>query len=285
MKYERPLVGYFISSTPRPHFGKTSPVQKGLIPSFLDGEADLCEEGVGIGVPVLQYRRDFFFPGSADVSADGRIDRGGWKRFNLDLVERYQSEGTKSMKTYTWIVQRIYNRLYKSSLTRKIIKDMQSRFPILHHLDRFYRPSFFKVKSQGTVRTHYDISESGNILVELDLSELNRSGLQQIYISNELGGRVFDRYTDSTGAVLAGSEIGEWVQVSGSWVSFQSKKAGLNFRIEIPDGVVAYRGREIIHPDIFWTGVVFMLPPDVKELSYGIGLEPLQKAGRRYLVD
>ncbi|MFQ5831077.1 MAG: hypothetical protein ACE5H4_00035 [Candidatus Thorarchaeota archaeon] len=285
MKCKQPHVGYFLSSTPRPHFGKTSPVQKGLIPSLHDGEADLCEEGVGIGVPVLQYRRDFFFPGSADVSVDGRIERAGWKRFNLDLVERYQSEGTNSMKNHTWIVQRIYNRLYKSSLTRKIIKNMQASFPRLHYLDRFYRSSFFKVRSQGHVKTRYEISESGKINVSLDLSELNRSGLQQIYISNELGGRVFDRYMDSTGAALAGSEIGEWVEVSASWVSFQSEKSGLDFRVEIPEEVVAFRGREIIHPDIYWSGVVFMLPRETTELSYRIGLGPMHDIGEGNRVD
>ena len=83
-------VSYFLSSTTRPHHGKASPIQKGLVPSRKNGNADLCEEGVGFGVPLLQYKRDFFFPGKASTSDEGLlIEKNAWKRFQIDLVERH----------------------------------------------------------------------------------------------------------------------------------------------------------------------------------------------------
>lgn len=75
--------------------GKSSPIQKGLIPSLNGGGGDLCEEGLGFGVPILQYVRDFYFPGSAITLLAGPVDATSHvaKKFNYDLIERKQTNG------------------------------------------------------------------------------------------------------------------------------------------------------------------------------------------------
>ncbi|MFW9864258.1 MAG: hypothetical protein ACFFET_18380, partial [Candidatus Thorarchaeota archaeon] len=117
------ILSYYLEKNPWPHLGKSSPVQKGLLPSVTVSPPEICEGGVGFGVPVLQYKRDFYFPGTAFVSEEGRI-RGdmAWKHFIMDLIDRRQKKGSESISSLSWVFQRIYNRAYKSTPGRRILQ-------------------------------------------------------------------------------------------------------------------------------------------------------------------
>ena len=273
------MLSYHLSSNPWPQFGKTTPVQKGLLPSRTDSLSDLCEEGVGFGVPILQYKRDFFFPGTSAVSEEGRIrSDSAWKVFMMNLIDRHQKKGAMTISSFSWVLQRMYNRAYKSSHGRRIMELIGSR---LDSMRSNHDPSvFFRVKSKGSVQSSYHIDMgAGLITVTLDFSRIQTSGLQHIYVSNELGGSLFDIYTDSSGITLQGNEIGGWDRIHAVWAAFFSSEMDIGFRVTIPKGIQAFRGREIIGFDISWSGVIFMLTPTCKSLRYRIAVGPSAHGG------
>ena len=263
-------MSYYMSGSPTPYYGKTAPVQKGLLPSSTGNVLDLCEEGVGLGVPILQYRRDFFFPGTATVSEEGRVSGGSaWKKFTMDLIDRRQGRLSTRIRMLSWAPQRIYNRVYKSKYGRRVLRLVEGR---LESLRPDYDPSvFFRVKSRGSVLASYTIDEEAGIIdVTMDFSGVQRSGLQHIYVSIELGGNLFNVYTDSSGAVLQGDAIGAWDTICATWAALHSPSKSVGFRVDIPESVQAFRGREIIGRDICWSGIIFMMPPSTTSLRYRI---------------
>jgi hypothetical protein len=239
----------------------------------------MCEGGVGFGVPILQYKRDFYFPGTAAVSEEGRI-RGdtAWKHFAMNLIDRRQKPGSESIDSFSWVFQRIYNRAYKSTQGRRILQLITGRLGLTPPDSD---PSMvFRVKSQGSIITTYTLDASAGIInVAMDFTGIDTSGLQKIYVSNELGGSFFDVYTDSSGNRLQGNDIGEWNEIQAAWASFFSPSLDIGFRVDIPRGVQAFRGREIIGLDICWSGVILMLSPTCKELRYEIAVRPGEFGG------
>ncbi|MHA2159984.1 MAG: hypothetical protein ACXABE_13870, partial [Candidatus Thorarchaeota archaeon] len=250
ISHGRPEVSYFLSSSTRPHSGKASLIQKGLILSQMNGSDDLCEEGVGFGVPILQYKRDFFFPGTAIVSDEGLLEGGkSWKRFIFDLVERHQ--GGKSIRAFSWVYQRIYNRLYKSAQGRILLDAVEVRTRQRGERNGRTSSKFFRVKKRGDVLVSFDTDiTNGQIVIELDFSSVDKSNLQHIYVSNELGGTLFENYVDSSGIKLVGNEIGAWDKIQAKWAVFCAPKKNIGYQIEIPGNVQAFRGREIIGSNI-----------------------------------
>jgi hypothetical protein len=267
---------------PEPSCGKASPVQKGLIPSFVKGSADLCEEGLGFGVPILQYKRDFFFPGTADVAIDGHVtEKKSWKRFVFDLIERPKQRNKDGIAPFSWIYQRIYNRMYKSSQGRLLI-ELGSRTGLNRRRALSPTvPDFLPVESSGEVIVTYSLGRGfGAVFVELDLRKIKRDGLQHVYVSNELGGNHFTQYADSSGLRLNASDIGGWDRIRANWAVFFAPGLGLGFRVEIPRGVKAFRGREVIGSDISWSGVIFELPPDLDTFRYSVSMGDKQTLRR-----
>jgi hypothetical protein len=276
-------VSYFLSSTTRPHFGKATPIQKGLVPSRKNGRADLCEEGVGFGVPLLQYRRDFYFPGKSVVSNEGLISgRHAWKQFDINLVERHQARRSEAIQAFSWVYQRIYNRLYKSVQGRKLLDLVEIRTRKSGERTGRSPSKFFRVKSKGEIQTTYDIDvNTGDILVKLDFSNIAKHNLQHIYVSNELGGSMFDHYSDSSGLKLAKTGISGWDRISADWAAFCAPELNIGYRITIPKEAEAFRGREIIGPDICWSGVILMIPPSTESLQYNIEMGSCNEEGEK----
>lgn len=263
-------LSYYIGNISQPHYGKTAPVQKGLLPCMNDLESDLCEEGVGFGVPIIQYKRDFFFPGKSITSYEGKIKSGTfWKKYTMDLIDRRQGRHSTQIDMLSWAPQRLYNRIYKSFYGRSVLRFIESRFEFLR--PDFDPSVFFKVRDRGTVLVTYVVdSDMNEISVTMDFSGIHTAGLQYIYISNELGGNLFDVYTDSAGVVLRGDAIGAWDRIDASWATLYSSTRRIGFCVSIPGKIQAFRGREIIGRDICWSGIIFMAPPSTTMLNYRI---------------
>ena len=232
------------------------------------GEADLCEEGVGFGVPILQYGRDFVFPGSSKVSDEGEV-RGNesWKSFDLNLIERHEKDGRMKISAFSWVVQRMYNKIYKSTggfFLPHLGERLSAKGVYVGHLDT---PVFFKVNTHGEVLTKYLIVKR-EVHITLDLRNIRRKGLQHIYVSNELGGSVFTQYRDGLGRVYRESEIGGWRRVQGNNAVLSAPDHGLSFSIDVPLGVDAFVGREMLQPGIRWSGVIYVLPPSAESFDF-----------------
>ncbi|MFW9802316.1 MAG: hypothetical protein ACFFFC_06680 [Candidatus Thorarchaeota archaeon] len=239
----------------------------------------MCEEGVGFGVPLLQYRRDFFFPGKASVSKEGVVGgKNAWKQFDVNLVERHQTNRFETIQAFSWVYQRIYNRLYKSVQGRKLLDLTEIRRRRTGERMGRSPSKFFRVKSKGEIQTSYELDIKGRSMqVKMDFSNIERASLQHIYVSNELGGSMFDHYTDSSGLKLLKEAITGWDRISADWAAFCAPEIDFGYRVKIPKEAEAFRGREIIGPDISWSGVILMLPPSSVNLQYSIELGPCDK--------
>lgn len=241
-----------------------------MIPSRLKGIADISEEGLGFGVPIAQYWRDFVFPGTSEVSCEGLVPEGeSWKTFDLNMIERHQGSVKNRVQMFSWVYQRAYNRYYKSYLGQKLARLTKPRNPKAAAGSRIKEPTFLRVASRGKVTTRYQIS-SCRIDLQTRVSGLSEEGLQHVYIANELGGTVFDHFYDDSGTRLHGETIGGWKHVHAERAAFVAPSLDLAFVVEIPDGVECYVGREIIAPDIHWSGVVLQLDDITEEVAYTV---------------
>lgn len=264
------LLRYFLYRGTQPYHGKSSPVQKGLIISQVDGGADLCEEGVGFGLPILQYARDFLFPGSSTVAAHGELTTGvWWKQFQFDLIERRGRSGEKRVGMFSWVFPRIFNRLYKAGPGRLVVQaseklGMERRPGLEPPVQRFIR-----VRGRGSARVTYDLDVcKKQTVVTIDLEDVVRTGLERIYISNEAGARAFTLYIDSSGLRLHADEITPWAKVNATWAMLYAPARGVGFRVEIPETCSAFRGRETIGADISWSGIILCASPSAKSIQY-----------------
>lgn len=245
-------------------------MQKGLVPSRLGGAADICEEGLGFGVPIAQYRRDFFFPGSSEVSHEGVVPEGSsWKEFDLNLIERRQGQADNEVRMFSWVYPRTFNRFYKSALGQKLMTVLKPNSTLAETESPNKEHTFLQVASKGKVITKYS-RVSGRIDLLTDVSNLSTTGLQHVYISNEVGGTAFDHFYDSSGTKLVGDRIGGWTRIRAERAAFVAPALDLAVIVEIPDEVECYAGREIIAPDIHWSGVIFQVDSVEEEFAYSL---------------
>jgi hypothetical protein len=269
-------LSYELSDIPEPRCGKSSPIQKGLIPRFSKGGPGLCEEGLGFGVPILQYWRDFYFPGTGQVvKPDLRLERDWEKRFQMNLVERFHRQPSPRMTRFSWVVPRLHNWMYKSPMGRQFLSLIAAANGVVPPVLGWAapQPGFYRVTGRGEVRTIYrHDAQSGDLIIVVDLNRIARKALQRTYVSNELGGSHFTEYWDSSGLHLIGDSIGPWNHIHGRWAVFYAPKLNWGFRIQIPHGITAFRGREAFQRHgICWSGVILMLPVSTKRLVYRVG--------------
>ena len=268
-------LAYYLYNDTRPHSGKSSPVHKGLVPGLENSDAKLCEEGVGFGVPILQYARDFYFPGSAKTTEKGSVSAGVYQKcFQYNLVERSQKPSERSVRPFSWVVHRLYNRIYKSSVGYAAISVCAPPNLNLRYGIKLPKSEFIPVRDRGWSCTTYALSPAeGTIKLTVELDRVNREGLQQVYVSNEMGGHLFTHYFDSSGLRLRGEEIGGWSRINAKWVIIYAPAIGLGFRIDIPPSIAAFRGRETFSKNVSWSGVILSVSPSVRTIEYGVRLD------------
>ncbi len=266
---------YYAYAEPEPSCGISSHVQKGLIPSLECGGTDLCEEGMGFGVPMLQYARDFYFPGTASVSTPGRVSGiHVTKQFNFDLIERFQDSASR-IQHFSWVQSRVNLDIFKVPIGRKILKFINSR--ILKYSIKMPPPRFIRVPSRGKARVDYAIERNmKSIHVRIELESIYQKNCQRIYISNELGGKAFTLYRDGSGLQLQGDSIGEWNKIEAHWALFYSPSKKLGFRVTIPQKATGFRGRETNMPELRWSGIIIALSPGIRKIEYKISVGTLK---------
>lgn len=262
-----------VSDTPKPRQGKSAPIQKGLIP-HIPGEAyDICGEGLGFGTPILQYRRDFYFPGSSTIHQQKENGNTRWtKTFTYNLIERWQPETHQSIAAFSWARPRLHNRIYKTTTGRHLLK----LIAVADHLSlkrsgiQLATPRFIPVQSRGQSHCHYLVAESEQCLdIEMNFDTIVHHNLQSIYIANELGGCHFTRYYDSSGTQLGEYQIEPWAKINAQWAVFYAPHLDFGFQVKIPKGIKAFRGREVFEGnDIFWSGIILQLPKSTPKFRY-----------------
>ncbi|MFW9830493.1 MAG: hypothetical protein ACFFD8_01760 [Candidatus Thorarchaeota archaeon] len=269
------MLSFHISSVPEPQQGKSAPIQKGLIPQFQGDTVDLCGEGLGFGTPILQYRRDFYFPGTATLHHEANTLEQQWtKVFNFNLIERKQQKALTAITTFSWVLPRLHNWIYQMKTGRRLLKLIDLPYRLwFHGIDKNFAPQhFIPVQSRGKSQCHFlNTKNTSTINVELNFDTIVRNNLQFIYIANELSGQHFTHYYDSTGLHLEGNRIEPWAKIKGQWALFYAPKIDFGFRVEIPEQIDAFRGRELLEkPEIFWSGIILQLPRSTTQCRYQV---------------
>lgn len=241
---------------------------------------DLCEEGLGFGVPILQYRRDFYFPGSSEVYIEEESKANLKKVFHFNLIERKQAPCNPGVTSFSWVFLRIVNYFYKSNLCGRFLdafvkSSISKAFP---GLDSLFSSRFIKVGSRGKALTQFDINQTGEkIAVSVGLRDISKKDLEHIYVLNELGGSLFTEYLDSEGLRSSGSRIRGWAKGGEEWSILYAPSLNLGFRVQVPQEVNSFYGRETYWSRISWSGVIFVLKPPIERLDYDIYLGDINK--------
>jgi hypothetical protein len=235
----------------------------------------LCGEGLGFGTPILQYRRDFYFPGSATVKYEENNGKKHWtKVFTFNLIERKQQYSLTRISAFSWILPRLHNWIYKKKTGRQLLKliTLLPRHPYQRSNMDFAPQLFIPVQSRGESACQFLVTDNNRVLdVELGFDTINRKNLQNIYIANELGGYQFTQYFEDLGLVLVGNQIEPWAKIEGRWGAFFAPRFDFGFRVEIPQGITAFRGREVFEgKDIFWSGILLQLPKSTTMFRYRV---------------
>jgi hypothetical protein len=249
----------------------TCRLQKGLL--LRRGSADLAEEGVGFGVPILKRGIVTIFPG--DVELAGRRDGAVWvitAEFQMNLVERLATPDGKSVKPASLYAAK--NAL--AALHRSV---PPLRGPLTATSNALRRrfgwvTTFEKAGATTSVRVTYRIDgEEGWIGVAVDTAGLPVDGVTDLVVMNEQGAHWFDRYVDAGGADLRGDQIGTWDRVTAEWAAFASTVHGVTFSLDQAAGARLYRGTELIGSRVAWSGFGYALPPTTARFRYDLRID------------
>jgi hypothetical protein len=249
----------------------TRRLQRGLL--LLDRGQGLAEEGVGFGVPILKRGIQTIFPGGLELAEqhEGPV----WEvtaAFEMNLVERLARPGVGSLRSKSLYAA-------KNSLAALHRRAPALRRPLTATSNALRRSfgwvtTFEEAGSTAMVKLTYTIrGGEGRVTIAVDLSDLPRDGVSTVVVMNEQGAHHFDRYRDSEGITLAGSEIGTWDEVAAARASFVSAAHRVAFSLGPAPGATLYRGRELIGSRVAWSGFGYSFPPTLGRFAYDLGIE------------
>jgi hypothetical protein len=251
-----------IFSDSRPHVGKISELQKGLV--LLCEGAEKVGEGAGFGFPVLAYSDDTYFSGDSRVTVSRGNDR--WrvvKEFKMDRIPRntFRNVRLENHKARTLLghLSRMYQQRPRLRLLtfKKLTRKM--------HI----KTDFMPTKTVGVVRVMYEIYQH-DIYVSVDLRKVERNDLQKVFMLNEQGSKFFRRYVDSEGNELVDGKIGAWNEIPGEWASINFLDNRFGFRLWKQEDSVLRRGREYIKDSLDWVGLDYEVKPEKTIFDYRI---------------
>lgn len=251
-----------VYSDTKPHCGKISDLQKGLV--LVCGGAETVGEGAGFGFPVLVYSDETYFSGTSKVRVSRHDDC--WlvvKEFTMDRIPRNRFRNIKleNRKARTLIGH--FSRLYQER--------PQFRFLTLKEVTKKMQigTSFAIVKPVGKVLVTYEIRKP-IIQVKANFHDVEKGKLRKIFILNEQGSTFFYRYFDSQGTELTDKRIGAWDKVIGEWGSLSASENGFGFRLWKKEDGILRRGREYVKDSLDWVGLDYEVNPSKTKFNYGI---------------
>ena len=239
--------------------GDSSGLQKGLM--LFDGDNSLGGEGVGFGVPAVEYPDQTLFSTTASIQSSGeRL----CKLFQIDALQR------KTWKKKHLINNRAYDIL-QSSLANTYRTNKQTR----RHLNYLIRLqsllgiglSHLRTESRGFVRIEHRLS-GNEILIKVDSSGLINKNFRRLLVFNEQSAE-FDMYEDDSG-ILREESIGVWEQIDSRQASFRNSKTNVTFSVDNIQGTELYRGRELLKPRMDWAGFCYSIPPSLEHFEYTV---------------
>lgn len=251
----------------------TARLQKGLL-LLCDGE-ELGEEAVGFGVPVVMQGLRTVFPGAVELAQSRRGPvLEVTAEFEMNLVERITRPGRLAL-TNRWFYTA------KDSLAA-VIRRLPPARGLLTAISSGLRAAFGwqttyeQTESSMTVTMTYSLgAEPGRITVAVDASSLSAAGVTEVVVMNEQGAHHFDRYWDSSGAMLRGKQIGCWDEVTAAEATFAGDRQRVAFTLGQVPGAKLFRGRELVGSRLAWAGFGYSIPPGYGAFTYDLLVERL----------
>ncbi len=252
----------------RPQEYPTSKIQKGLVIS-LKGE-DLCEEGVGFGVPVLKFGDEAAFPGRSRSEI--------WKVGDHTVVEiDYDLNLASRLAIGSRLIEGDRLCRAKGRIDR-IHRDRPPLRPAINIASALFRRALsvetriVEADSFGRARVVHAISQNGEIDVRVRCWP-KVEGCIEMAVMNEQGASSFDRYRDSEGLDLSGEEIGSWERTSAEWAKFIDSEHDLSFKLWKTEGAELFYGRETRPGRLAWAGLAHVVPMhERRDFEYKIEL-------------
>ncbi len=256
----------------RPHVLQTAKLQKGAI-LVRDGK-ELVEEGLGIGVPVCRYKDGTHFSLTAETFFnDSESGPSIVKIYDMDGVASKRFRGIpirrgRYLAGILKVLEKGYRGFRRFGITSTPMLDLLSLLGMTNE----YRETL----SKGRIEVAYRLI-GRDLQIKTNLSGLTREGLQRIVFANESSGRLFGKYTDSTGTKLQDRQIEPWRKTRAEWASLYSRKLGVGFSLRRPSGWLIVRGREVVRERISWSGLDLLSNgiPEASEYSVQIFGEAL----------
>jgi hypothetical protein len=263
----------------RPWNLEIAALQKGLV-LVADG-VELVEEGAGFGVPIAKYSDGTFFSSTARVylHQQNEDETVISKVFFLDAISYKQVGSTYVDKGLYAALHKAFEKLYLGRL------GAQGGFDWLMRLRNLMgvQTRFVQVPSRGTVTLTYHCRPR-SVHVNVDLSDLNRAGCQEILILNEQGAGTFRRHMDSSGSVLLDRQVGGWTKVQAKQTVFSDVLGDVSFSLENLADAALYRGREQVKGRFSWAGMTYALNPLTSTFTYTLRVERKSQTGEPKLL-
>ena len=249
----------------------TARLQKGWL--LKSGGADLAEEAVGFGLPVLKQGLMTVFPGQVEL----QTVRQGPKwlinaRFALNRVEKIARRGNGSVASGLFYVAKNSLAMYMVSHppARGILTAVSNGLRRQFGWETTYEDAGFSTQ----VTMSYALDEQRRSLaIEADLSQLPPRGITEVILMNEQGAHLFDRYRDTGGTQLSGNEIGSWDEVRAREATFVSSTQQTAFTVHQVPGARLFRGRELIGSRLAWAGFGHAFPPSLSKFGCAVEIE------------
>ncbi len=254
---------YLMTIDPSSSGYPTSRIQKGLVLGCED--RDLSEEGIGFGAPVFKFGEETIFPGSWKARIEEHEDCTlVIADYVMNLTVKAARCGRLMKSRFFYTARNAFSSLHRnhpslrnglafsSAISRKIFQ---------------LEDTFAEVSPIGSVRAIYTIKDC-EIRIELSFSKSKECS--EIIVMNEQGANYFDAYSDSDGLTFQGNEIGSWDETYAKEASFINSADNIAFTLKRAKGARMFRGREQIPKRLAWSGLAYVLPPEIERFAYSI---------------
>ncbi len=250
-----------LSENASQYLGDSLGLQKGLV-MFL-GSKSLCGEGVGFGVPAVEYSDKIFFSRVATIA---KKDNELVKRFSIDTVQGKTWNGRFSLdnKIYQAVQSRLTDTYRKKREFRRILTRMMQLQSLVG-----IKLTNRTVESMGYVNETYQMS-GNSVTITVDNSGLTDKDFMRLYIFNEQSAD-FDVYYDEFGT-LRDDDIGVWEEVKSRRAHLENRRLNVTFGVENIPGSKLFRGRELFRPRLDWAGFCYSVPSKTQQFSYTVQL-------------
>ena len=255
-------ITFILDKGPDNSQGDSSTLEKGLL--MIIENNSLCGEGVGFGVPALEYPENMIFSTSAKIkSENGTLV----KSFSMNASHRktWMHKFTINDRFYSTISNKLSYVYKRDEKYRKFIKWLMKFITILG-----LRISTQKTRSKGFVDITYAVSRD-NLVITVNTSRIREKQFNRLLIFNEQSAD-FDLYRDDF-TQLRKDDIGVWEETNCQEACLTNESAKIMFCLKKLDETKLYRGRELLQPRLDWAGFCYITSLKVENHQYIIQIK------------